>query len=388
MPGEKPQDKCSGRPNAEMGRSGIKTGILTSSRADYGIYRPLLKAMANDPFFDLHIIAFGTHISEKYGNTIDQIKIDGYNIAISIDTLPEGDTAQDIARTMGKTLTAFSKVWAEHSFDLVFALGDRYEMFAAVSAALPFNVKIAHIHGGETTLGAIDNAFRHSITSMAHLHFTAAEPYRKRVAEITKSEKNVFNVGALSIDNINQIPLLSIEEFKEKSKIDLELPSILITFHPETVGFEKNKVYVNELIAALKDLKEFQLIITMPNADTMGLYIREKLQHFIDNTPNAIGVENFGNKDYLTCMKHCKLMLGNTSSGFIEAAGFNKPVVNLGDRQKGRIITPNIFNTPINKTAILENINKAMRYNSHENIQIYGDGNAADKICNILKSIH
>ena len=370
-----------------MGRSGIRIGVLTSSRADYGIYTPLLKAMKSDPFFDLQIIAFGTHLSDKYGYTLKQIINDGYEIAAKVDTMPEGDTPRDIAQSMGKTTFAFSKIWAEQSFDLVFALGDRYEMFAAVSATLPFNIKIAHIHGGETTLGAIDNAFRHCITSMAQLHFTSAEPYKERVIEISGSDKDVFNTGALSIDNIKQMPLLSIEKFKEKYNIDLELPGILITFHPETVSFEKNKEYVSELIAALKELKDYQLIFTMPNADTMGLYIREKLQAFIAENTNAKGVENFGNQSYLSCMKHCKIMLGNTSSGFIEAAGFNKPVVNLGNRQTGRIVTPNIFNTPINKTAILENVNRAMQYNSYESMEIYGDGNAADKIVRILRDV-
>lgn len=365
----------------------MKIGVLTSSRADYGVYQPLLKELANDSFFDLHIIAFGTHLSEKYGYTLKQINNDGYSIAAKVDTMPEGDSARDIAHAIGKTTSKFSKIWSEQNFDLVFALGDRYEMFAAVSAALPFNIKIAHIHGGETTLGAIDNAFRHAITSMSQLHFTAAEPYRKRVAEITASEENVFNVGALSIDNIKQMPLLSIEEFKEKFKIDLELPGILITFHPETVSFEKNKEYVHELIAALLELKEYQLIITMPNADTMGLYIRERLQHFIDSNPNAIGVENFGSQGYLTCMKYCKLMLGNTSSGFIEAAGLNKPVVNLGTRQKGRIVTPNIFNAEVKKEQILRALNKAAIYKGKDETRIYGNGDAAKSIITIIKTL-
>lgn len=362
----------------------MKIGVLTSSRADYGIYNPLLKELQADSFFDLHIIAFGTHLSTKYGYTLNQIIKDGYAITAKVDTMPNGDTAQDISEAMGKTTIAFSKIWAEQHFDLVFALGDRYEMFAAVSAALPFNIKIAHIHGGETTLGAIDNAFRHCITSMAQLHFTAAEPYKERVVEIVGSDKNVYNVGALSIDNIKQIRLFSIDEFNQKYRIDLKLPSILITFHPETVRFEKNKEYISEIIDALAELREYQLIITMPNADTKGLYIRDKLNSFIENSSNAVGVENFGAQGYLSCMKHCKLMLGNTSSGFIEAAGFNKPVVNLGDRQKGRIITPNIFSTPIKKSAILDSVNMAMQYNSKENIHIYGNGQAAGKIIQIL----
>lgn len=364
----------------------MKIGILTSSRADYGIYRPLLKELSSDSFFDIHILAFGTHLSEKFGYTISQIREDGYKICSTIETLPDCDRAADIAKSMGKTISGFSEVWSHHSFDLVFALGDRYEMFSAVSSSLPFNVKIAHIHGGETTLGAIDNAFRHSITAMAQIHFTAAEPYKMRVIEITGNSRDVYNVGALSIDSIKKMTLLSINKFKERFGIDLKIPSILITFHPETVEFKKNKQFIEELIAALEELTDYQLIITMPNADTMGLYIREKLQGFAIKNPNALGVESFGSLGYLTCMKHCKLMLGNSSSGFIEAAGFNKPVINLGERQKGRIVTPNIINVQINKRDILESVKKALQYQSLGEIDIYGDGNAASKIANILKT--
>ena len=365
----------------------MKVGVLTSSRADYGIYQPLLNALQQDPFFDLHMLAFGTHFSQTYGNTIQQIEADGYFVAAKIDTMPGSDSAKDIALAIGKAINGFSEIWASQHYELVFALGDRYEMFGAVSASVPFNVAIAHLHGGETTLGAIDNAFRHAITSMSRMHFTAAEEYRQRVIEIVGNDENIFNVGALSIDNIKQLNLLSIMDFNKRFNIDLSLPTILITLHPETENFKKNKDYVQELINALEELKSYQLVITMPNADTMASYIRENLNNFIENTSNAMGVENFGALGYLSCMKHCKLMMGNSSSGFIEAAGFNKAVVNLGARQTGRILTPNIFSVPIIKTAIIAGVEMALRYNRSENIEIYGNGNTAIKICNILKSI-
>ena len=365
----------------------MKIGILTSSRADYGIYQPLLKRIANDDFFDLNLLVFGTHLSEKFGKTIRFIKSDGYPIAHEIETLPDSDSPFAVSRSMAKTIYEFSQVWNEDNFDLIFALGDRYEMFAAVSSTLPFNIPVAHIHGGETTLGAMDNSFRHAITLMSKYHFVAAEPYKKRVIEILGSKDNVYNVGALSIDNIMHLTLMNVAEFKIKFNIDISIPTILITFHPETIHYEKNKESIEEIVDALKELDKYQLVITMPNADTMGLYIREHLTNFIRETPTARGVESFGSLGYLSCMKHCKMMLGNTSSGFIEAAGLNKPVVNLGNRQKGRIVTPNIFNTPCKKNEILSAVKQAEKYNKDDLTAIYGEGMAAEKIVKVLKEL-
>jgi GDP/UDP-N,N'-diacetylbacillosamine 2-epimerase (hydrolysing) len=363
----------------------LKIGILTSSRADYGIYLPLLQRLQTDPNFHLGILAFGTHLSEKFGYTVKQIENDGFTVDYNLETLSNSDSPKDISLSMARTIEKFSEIWPENQFDLVFALGDRYEMFAAVISAIPFNIKVAHIHGGETTLGAIDNSFRHSITAMSNYHFTAAEPYKQRVIQILGHNNNVFNVGALSIDNIKQLNLLSIEEFKSTFNINLAIPTILSTFHPETISFEKNRGYVAELISTLSELSHYQIVITMPNTDTMGQYIRGELEQFINENTNVIGVENFGTLGYLSCMKHCKMLIGNTSSGFIEASGLEKPVVNIGDRQKGRIITPNIFNTPIVKCEILKAVIKAEQYIPKESDLIYGKGDAASKIVEILK---
>lgn len=364
----------------------MKIALLTSSRADYGIYIPLLKASKADAFFDLHIIAFGTHLSEEHGSTIDLIVKDGFEISCTVDTMPVGNSPADIAAAMSKTMINFSKIWAEVNYDMIIALGDRYEMFAACAASVPFSIPIAHIHGGETTLGAIDDCFRNSITQMATLHFTAAEPYKQRVCELKGSSENVYNVGALSIDNLRSMTLMGIDEFKIKFGIDLETPGILITFHPETVVFEKNREFIKELIAALDEISGYQFIITMPNADTMGNVIREALDEFVSRTRHAVSVASFGALGYLSCMKHCKMMLGNTSSGFIEASFFPKYVINLGERQTGRIMTNNIINCPINKEYILEAVNAYSAWHPGEFENIYGDGSAAQQIINIIKS--
>lgn len=363
----------------------MKVGILTSSRADYGIYQPLLRQLHADPFFGIEVIAFGTHLIEKYGRTVDTIYQDGFNVLEVANTMSHGDSPADIARAMANTMKAFSDFYSKQHYQLLFALGDRYEMFSAVAASVPFNIPVAHIHGGETTLGAIDNAFRHSITCFSKFHFTSTETYRKRVVEITGNSDYVYNVGALSIDNLKHLRLLEVSEFKEKYDIDLNKPTILFTFHPETVAYEKNKIHIIEVINTLKKLSHYQIIVTMPNADTMGLLVREELKKAAAEMPNIITIETFGSIGYLSAMKHCSFMLGNTSSGFVEASYFSKPVINLGGRQRGRIITPNIITIPIKVDAVIEAVKEVEKLGNIEVEPLYGNGNAAASIVEILK---
>jgi len=366
----------------------MKIAILTSSRADYSIYLPLIQELMNDPDISLEIIAFGTHISKKYGHTVEKIIEDGFKISYEIDTMPLDDSPNAISEAMGKTINAFSVLWDKCNFDLVFCVGDRYEMFAACSASIPFNIKLAHIHGGEQTIGAIDDIFRHCLSHMSKMHFVVSHPYKKRLISLIGSNKNVFNVGALSIDNLKKLPLLSIVEFKERYNIDMNQPSVLITIHSETVSFERNIEYINESIAAFYEMNEYQLIITMPNADTMGLNIKKRLLEFIESSSNAIGIESFGTIDYLSCMKHCSFMLGNTSSGFIEASFFPKYVINMGNRQKGRIQTKNIVNCEFKKDDILLKVHAFDSIGVFPPVNIYGGGNAAKKIMKIVKQTH
>lgn len=364
----------------------MRIAVLTSSRADYSIYKPLLEQIKKqESDWVLELIVFGTHLSEKYGYTANAIVQDGFTIAHKVETMPSGDSPAAIAYAMGTTIQKFSEVWRDSRYDLVFALGDRYEMFAAVAASLPFNIQVAHIHGGETTLGAIDNAFRHSISHMAKYHFVSSEAYKVRLAEILGHTENSYNVGALSFDNLSGLQLFTKEEFKERYKIDLNNPTILITFHPETVSYDKNKGYADELIDTLREISGYQYLITMPNADTTGLAIREKLIDFSKANKNVFLYENLGTVGYLSAMKHCSFLVGNTSSGFIEASYFPKWVINLGSRQKGRITTPNIIQVPFHKKEILEAINKIKASGEPERVDIYGDGLAAGKIVKIIK---
>jgi GDP/UDP-N,N'-diacetylbacillosamine 2-epimerase (hydrolysing) len=360
----------------------MKVGILTSSRADFGIYLPMVKKLFQDSYFQPEIIAFGTHLSTKFGMTINEIENEGFTVKHKLETLPKDDSSLAISLSISKTTAVFSEFWNSNNFDLVFALGDRYEMMGAVLAGSPFNVRFAHIHAGETTLGAIDNAYRHSISLMSKYLFVSTEEYRNRAIEIVQRPNDVFNVGALSIDNLCNEKLYSIAEFKDKFSIDLINPSILMTFHPETVGFEKNEFYIKELLSALKVLlSKYQIIITMPNSDTEGLMIRGKIEEFGRRNKNIFLIESFGMRAYLSCMKHCSMLLGNTSSAFVEASFFPKVVINLGHRQEGRIITPNIYSIPIRRKEILNVVKKIETHNSSYNsCNIYGEGDTASLI--------
>jgi len=366
----------------------MKIGVLTSSRADFGIYLPLLKLLKNDDFFELEIIAFGTHLSKNHGFTLTEIEQYKFNKIHQLNTLPKSDSTEYISKCIGDTISTFSSFWNTHKFDLVISLGDRYEMFAAVSASSPFNIPIAHLHAGETTLGAVDNAYRHAISLFSNYLFVSNKTYKKRAEEIVEATVQTFNVGALSIDNLKSINYLSKEEFKLKFNIDLNKPTILSTFHPETVSFENNENHIKELLSSFDVLKEkYQIVITMPNTDTMGQMIRDEIVTYKKNNPEIEVIESFGMHGYLTCMKYCNFLLGNTSSGFVEASYFPKFVINLGDRQKGRIETKNIYTTKIIKTSILDTVKEIESTSELDNEFIYGNGNTAEKIIRLLKKL-
>jgi GDP/UDP-N,N'-diacetylbacillosamine 2-epimerase (hydrolysing) len=368
----------------------MNIAVLTSSRADYGIYRPLLFKMQDDNDIDLMIFVFGTHLSPYHGNTINQIVADGFDVTKKIESLVTGDTPAAIASSMGLTLLKFADVWekAEQNIDLILCLGDRYEMFSAVSASIPYNIPIAHIHGGETTLGAIDNTFRHAITHMAKYHFVTTELYADRVKQLINENKHIYNVGALSLDNIQDVKLLSVSEFKERYDIDLKKPSILMTFHPETVDNYHTFESIRTIVSVLEDLTQYQMIITLPNADTHNDIIRRELLDFIKNNNNRSHlIETFGTRGYFSCMKHCSFLMGNTSSGIIEAASFGKYVIDIGDRQKGRVANDNVFHVPVNREKILFAVEHVQRLGVYKKGNLYWNGGAADKIISVLKSL-
>ena len=363
--------------------------VLTSSRADFGIYLPLLYQLKADASIKLDILAFGSHLSRYHGHTIDQIKEAGFEVSFTISSLLLGDAPVDIVSSYSLTVQRFADFWDQraHDFDLVLVLGDRFEMAAAVAAGIPFNVNFAHIHGGETTLGAIDNIYRHSISLASKLHFVALPEFKKRLKSILNYKENIFVVGALGLDNLSNVSLLSIEEFNHKWGINLNKASILITVHPETVAFENNQEYANQLNKALLNLlKDFQLIITLPNADTLGSIYREKFDELRGKYPEKVFlIENFGTASYFTAMKYAKLMLGNTSSGIIEAASFGKYVINLGKRQLGRVTGNNVHHVDFDANSIVNSV-KSIEENTYNGDNIYDQGNAAQKILEVIRN--
>ncbi|MEJ6981624.1 UDP-N-acetylglucosamine 2-epimerase [Pedobacter sp. P351] len=369
----------------------MKIGVLTSSRADFSIYLPLLKELQKDAFFDLEIIAFGTHLSHFHGYTIRQIEEEGFTVNYTIESMLVSDSKEGIATAMSLTMMKFSTFWKEHykNFDLVFCLGDRYEMFAAVMASVPFQVKFAHLHGGEKTLGAIDNVFRHALSHASMIHFTSTEQYKRRIEEMIDEPNHIYHVGALSLDNLLTIRLLSIEEFKAKWGIDLTVPTVLTTFHPETINVDLNIKYAEELsYSIIEASKKYQFIITMPNVDTSGNSIREIFKERFSGLKNVFLIENLGTQSYFTVMKHSNFLLGNTSSGIIEAASFGKYVINLGERQHGRACGNNVIQTDITSGAI--DVSIAAIENTPEYLggNIYYKAGATDAIINILKTGH
>ena len=366
----------------------IRVGVLTSSRADFGIYLPLLKALQKEEAFHLELIVFGTHLSKFHGYTVEQIEREGFKIAKRIESLLLGDTPSAIASAYGLTALKFAEYWQENeqSFDVVFALGDRFEMAAAVAASIPFGIKIAHLYGGETTLGAIDNIYRHSISLASQLHFVGAEFFAKRLNQLLDDEKaSIYNVGSLSLENLKNIDFLSVEAFKNKWQIDLNIKTILVTVHPETVAYQKNLAYCEATIKALEQLaNEFQIVITMPNADTAGMVFREAFETLAKKQQSIKIIENFGTQSYFTCMKYAKLMVGNTSSGIVEAASFQKYVLNLGDRQKDRLCGENVIHVPFNHDLIVKNaLQYAAKVYNGENV--YFKSNPSETIIQILK---
>ena len=365
-------------------------GILTSSRADYGIYLPLLKTLKEDSDINLKLIVFGTHLSPFHGNTINQIIDDGFKVDFKIESMLVGDSPNAIATALALTSLKFADFWRDNKqeFDLVFCLGDRYEMFAAVIAGIPFNIIFAHLHGGEITLGSIDNIFRHSITLSSKFHFVSCKEHGERVAKLIESTNNIYNIGALSLDNLNSLPLLSKEDFLNNFGIDLNLPSILVTTHPETVPPGINQLDLKELVDAISELKKYQVIITLPNADTNSTIIRNAFLQLSNREENRIFCyENLGSQGYFTVLKYCSFLIGNTSSGIIEAASFGKYVINLGRRQDGRKQSLNCFNKPFNKGLILKTVVQIENNFNYNGDNIYYKENSTQRICSILKKV-
>jgi GDP/UDP-N,N'-diacetylbacillosamine 2-epimerase (hydrolysing) len=368
----------------------IKLGILTSSRADFGIYLPLLNHLKKESAcFDLSIIAFGTHLSLFHGYTVEEIIKSGFEAKYQISSILLNDNEESIATSYAITAMKFANFWAEHkkSFDCVLCLGDRFEMAAAVTAGLPFNISFAHIHGGETSLGAIDNVYRHMISLASEFHFVSARPFVEKIYSLVGKNAKCFMVGALSLDDVDKIFLPDKAEFKAKWKIDDEAPFVLVTVHPETRSADKTIEHAKVMEEVLKELtSNFNIVISMPNSDAYNSHFRRIFKKLKANySDKVVLIENFGRANYFAAMKYSQLIIGNSSSGIIEAASFNRYVINIGDRQKGRLASDNVFHVPFDTHKILSAIEK-LKSKSFTGDNIYKIGNTAVSIANALKS--
>lgn len=334
-------------------------GLVTTSRADWGIYRSLLKAIQRHEDLALHLIVAGMHLSPEHGLTVRHIEEEGFSIGDRVECLPASDDPAGVALAMGQGVAGFAKSLSQNRPDILVVLGDRYEMFAAACAAAPQKIPLAHIHGGELTQGALDDQFRHAMTKLSHLHFTATEGYAKRVIQMGEEPWRVTVCGALSLDNLDDIPLLDKAQLASELEFDLSQAPLLVTYHPETLSEVPPADQVQEVLAALDHLRH-PVVFTMPNTDAGGMEIAQLIRAFASERPWASIRDNLGSKRYFSLMNHAAAMVGNSSSGIIEAASFGLPVVNIGDRQKGRVKAANVIEAGLEKNSVAQAIQMAL----------------------------
>lgn len=337
-----------------------KIMVVTSTRADYGLLRPVIKRIDDSDKLELDLVVTGTHLLDKFGKTVSEIENDGFPISHRIDIMKFGFGEYETAKTIAYTVEKFSELFVNDKPDMLVVLGDRYEIFAVTTAAATLSVPIAHISGGDMTVGAKDDFYRHCITKMSNLHFPSCEDSKKRVIQLGEQPNTVFNVGGLGNENIHNVPLMNLDELEKSLDFENLVPFMLITYHPETQKNSKPEDEMQKLLDAL-DKTDINLIFTKANADAGG----EKLNTMIDdycenNSHRAKAFFSLGLRRYLSAMKYTSLVLGNSSSGVVETPSFGTPTVNIGDRQKGRFISENVIQTTGETDSILQGINKGL----------------------------
>jgi len=364
-----------------------RVAVVTVGRSDYGIYFPVLRFLQNDESIDLRLIVAAAHLDARHGNTVAEIESDGFRIAARVPMTRKGDTGEEIAATLGSGVQEFSAAYAQVKPDIALLLGDRYEMFAAAIAALPVKLPLAHIHGGELTLGAIDDAIRHSITKLSHIHFAATPEYGRRILQLGEEPWRVHVTGSPVIDSIlyfEPIPRAALE-----AEIGLPLSrTLLVTYHPPTLEGNQPET-VSNLLKAL-DASGHELLFTGSNADARSAELMQSIERFVERTANARLISNLGHRKYHSVQRYVAAMVGNSSSGIVEAASFRLPVVNIGTRQAGRLRGANIIDVGNSEPEIAKGIVRAVSPEFRESIaklgNPYGDGKAAERIVSLLKS--
>ena len=368
-----------------------KICVITGSRADYGLLRRVINGIKCDPDLTLQLIVTGTHLSKDHGSTYEEIKQDGFEISGEIHTVGDSDSPAAIAESMGRGLTGFGSIFEKLKPDLLVVLGDRFEILAATAAALVARIPVAHIHGGEVTEGAYDDAIRHSITKMSNLHFVATEKCRKRVIQLGEDPNSVFLVGGLGVDAINNVELFTREELQVELGMKFLEKSLLITFHPETLGGKDPAAQFKELLYALDLLEDTTLVFTMPNADTGGKEIAKLIEQFVITNINAYYFKSLGQRKYLSTVAQVDGVVGNSSSGILEIPSFKKGTINIGDRQKGREKALSIIDCEPERESLRIGIEKLFSQDFRKLLpgiaSPYGEGGAADRVVPVLRCV-
>jgi len=365
-------------------------GVVTVGRSDYGIYLPILRRIQADPELRLHLIVSGAHLAPGFGLTVNMIQADGFEIGERVEMLLTSDSPEGIAKSIGIGVIGFAQAFARFRPDILLVLGDRFEMHAAALAALPFNIPVAHIHGGEVTQGAMDDALRHSLTKLSHLHFVSTPEYARRVAQLGEEAWRITISGAPSLDNLRVLVLPTREQLEAQINFRLHPAPLLVTFHPVTLELDQTEWQITELMAALNKL-DLPVVFTMPNADTRNGIVRQHIAEYVRAHTSAWSVENFGTQNYFGVMQFAAAMIGNSSSGIIEAPSFKLPVVNIGTRQTGRVRANNVIDVGYEHSEIVAGVQRAItpkfREGLRERVNPYGDGHAAENIVEVLKAV-
>ena len=367
-----------------------KICVITGTRAEFGLLRPLIELIANDKELQLQLIATGMHLSPEFGYTLNEITDAGFVVDKKVECLLSSDSSIGVSKTIALAVSGFADALAELTPDLVVVLGDRTEILGAVIATAMANIPIAHLHGGETTEGAYDEAIRHSITKFSHLHFTSTEAYRKRVIQLGEHPDTVFNVGAIGLDAIKKLPLLDKASFEQAIGFKLKERNILITYHPVTLEKEAPIETFENILIALDELTNTALIFTHANSDKNGRIINKMITEYVSSHKDkAVEFKSLGQLRYLSALQFVDFVIGNSSSGMTEVPAFYIPTINIGDRQKGRICNESVINSNNSLEDIKKSITFALDKTFREKIQqqelLYGNGTAAEKILQIIK---
>jgi GDP/UDP-N,N'-diacetylbacillosamine 2-epimerase (hydrolysing) len=367
-----------------------KICVVTGSRADYGLLRWVMQGIRGAPELELQVIATGMHLSPRFGLTYREIENDGIRIDRKVDMELGSDSPAGIARSMGLGLVGFGEALEQLQPDLMLVLGDRFEILPAVVAATLARIPVAHLHGGETTEGAFDEAIRHAITKMSHLHFVAAEEYRDRVIQLGEHPDRVFLVGGLGIDSIKSLPLLDRSALEVSLDFALGRKNLLITFHPVTLDSGTSAQQMSELLAAVATLQGTHLIFTMPNADTDSHVLFDMIDQFVSEHRNARAFASLGQLRYLSCIKHVDGVVGNSSSGLTEVPSFRKGTINIGDRQRGRLMAQSVINCAPERQSIAAALEQLYSPSFRATLatvrNLYGDGGASERIVQVLRN--